>query len=78
MIVPPYNTSIGALGVALQALDSVREDRVNPEVLKATGSICHVSVPVASRLSLKKTIFPENNEVHLIALNKENQSVPRY
>ena len=73
LVVPPYNTTIGALGVALQALDSVREDRVNPEVLKATGSFCHVSVPVASRLSLKKTVFPENNEIHLKALNKENR-----
>jgi predicted CoA-substrate-specific enzyme activase len=73
LVVPPYNTTIGALGVALQALDSVREDRVNPEMLKATGSLCHVSVPVTSRLCLKKTVFPETNEIHLKALNKENR-----
>ena len=73
LVVPPCNTSIGALGVALQALDSVREDRVNPEMLKATGSLCHVSVPVTSRLCLKKTVFPETNEIHLKALNKENR-----
>ncbi len=73
LVVPPCNTSIGALGVALQALASVREDRVNPEMLKATESFCHVSVPVASRLSLKQTAFPETNEISLKALNKENR-----
>jgi len=73
LIVPPYNTSIGALGVALQALDSGRKDRANPEMLKASGPLCHVSVPVAPRLSLKQTAFPETNEIQPKTSNKEGR-----
>ena len=73
LIVPPYNTSIGALGVALQALDSGRKDRVSPEMLKASGPLCDVSVPVAPRLSLKQTAFPETNEIQPRTSNKEGR-----
>ncbi len=63
LIVPPCNTSIGALGVALQALDAEREDRVNLEALKSTVPGCEVSVPVAPRLELKQTVFPETKAI---------------
>ena len=73
LIVPPYNTSIGALGVALQALESGRQDRVNLEILKATGSDHEVSVPVAPRLTLKQTRFPEANVIHTKSLRKKTR-----
>jgi predicted CoA-substrate-specific enzyme activase len=73
LIVPTHNTSVGALGVALQAFYSAEEDRVNLELLKATGSANDVTVPVASKLSLKQTVFPETNEIHLKSFHKGNQ-----
>jgi activator of 2-hydroxyglutaryl-CoA dehydratase len=65
LVVPPYNTSVGAIGVALQALDSVKEDPENPKIRKITETEHNISVPVASRLLLKQTAFPEDNKIHL-------------
>jgi predicted CoA-substrate-specific enzyme activase len=63
LIVPPHNTSIGALGVALGALESGREDRVDLDKLKIRGFKNEVSIPIAPRLVLRKTVFPETNEI---------------
>lgn len=63
LIVPHHNTSIGALGVALGALESSREDRVDLDKLKIRGFENEVAIPVASRLVLRKTVFPETNEI---------------
>ncbi|MBW1719783.1 MAG: CoA activase [Deltaproteobacteria bacterium] len=70
LIVPPYNTSIGAMGVALGALESNRENRVDLDVLKTKGFKNEVSVPVAPRLALKQTTFPETNEIEKKSLRK--------
>jgi predicted CoA-substrate-specific enzyme activase len=59
LIVPPFSTSIGALGVALQALEAVREDRIDLDELKSLRSGMGVSFPVAAKLELKETVFPE-------------------
>jgi len=71
LIVPPCNTSIGALGVALQALDEDRENRVNLEALKTTGPGREVSVPVAPRLELKETVFPETKAIQKRSIRKK-------
>jgi len=63
LVVPPYSTSIGALGVALQALESGIEGRGNLELLLAKGAGSELSVPVAPRLILEKTDFPATNEI---------------
>ncbi|MBW1817961.1 MAG: CoA activase [Deltaproteobacteria bacterium] len=63
LIVPPHSTSVGALGVALQAMETGLENRVDLEALRSKGSADRVEVPVAPRLELKKTVFPETNEV---------------
>ncbi|GAJ07397.1 unnamed protein product, partial [marine sediment metagenome] len=73
VVVPPHNTSVGAIGVALQALDSVREDQANPKIRKITETEHNISVPVASRLLLKQTAFPEDNKIHLKAFHREDQ-----
>ncbi len=73
VVVPPHNTSVGAIGVALQALDSVKEDPVNPKIRKITGTENNISVPVASRLLLKQTAFPEDNKIHLKGFHREDQ-----
>lgn len=72
LIVPPYNTSIGALGVALGALESNREDQMDLDVLNA-GFENRVSVPVAPRLALKQTSFPETNEIQKKSLRKRTR-----
>jgi predicted CoA-substrate-specific enzyme activase len=63
LTVPPHCTSIGALGVALQALESGVESRCDWEILKAKGSRREMSVPVAPMLNLRQTAFPETNEI---------------
>ncbi|MCD4754999.1 MAG: CoA activase, partial [Deltaproteobacteria bacterium] len=72
LIVPPYNTSIGALGVALGALESNREDRVDLDVLKA-GFENRMSVPVAPRLALRQTSFPKTNKIQRKSLRKKTR-----
>jgi predicted CoA-substrate-specific enzyme activase len=63
LTVPPHSTSIGALGVALQALESGIESRCDWKILEAKGSRREMSVPVAPRLNLRQTAFPETNEI---------------
>ena len=74
LIVPPHNTSIGALGVALQALELNREGRVDLGALNPEGSYSEVSVPVAPRLVLKQTVFPEMNETFGKSLRKKTRA----
>lgn len=62
LIVPAYSTSVGALGVAIQALQSDRKDCPDLERVLAKGPAQRLSVPVGSRLVLEKTVFPEKNE----------------
>ena len=73
LVVPSCNTSIGALGVALQALELSRQDRVNLDMLKAGGRDNELSVPVAPRLVLKQTTFPDTNEIQRKSLRKKTR-----
>jgi len=59
LIVPPHNTSIGALGVALKALELKKEDTFDLGDLKKANLHCDISVPIAPRLVLKKTKLPD-------------------
>ncbi len=70
LVVPPYNTSIGALGVALAAMERKiqkgLEDGDAPldlSLLKRLANDREGDVPVASKLVIQKTIFPETNEL---------------
>ena len=78
--VPPYNTSIGALGVALAAMERKiqkgLEDGDAPldlSLLKRLASDQGEEVPVASRLVIRKTIFPETNEIKRRSDNKHQK-----
>jgi len=62
LIVPPHNTSIGALGVALKAMNLKRENVFNPEDLKKASLHGDIEVPRAPSLVLKKTRLPENRQ----------------
>jgi predicted CoA-substrate-specific enzyme activase len=62
LIVPPYNTSTGALGVALKALELKKEATFDLEDLKKTNLRGNIAVPKASRLVLKKTKLPDSRQ----------------
>jgi predicted CoA-substrate-specific enzyme activase len=62
LIVPPHNTSTGALGVALKALELKREDTFDFDDLKAANLRGNLSVPKAAKLVLKKTRMPDSLE----------------
>jgi len=63
LIVPPHNTSLGAIGVAFQARSLKKEDSIDFKKLKTLGSQMDITAPRATRLELKKTSFPETNEI---------------
>jgi predicted CoA-substrate-specific enzyme activase len=60
LIVPPHNTSIGALGVALKALELKRLDTFDLGELKKANLRGDIAVPKAPRLVLKKTKLPDS------------------
>jgi predicted CoA-substrate-specific enzyme activase len=61
LIVPEYNSSIGALGVALQAFESGIENNLNLDYLDNARSFDSSDLPLAARLELKQTVFIEDN-----------------
>ena len=63
LIVPEHNTVLGALGVALQAMESEQKTCIDLEAAKALTAQTEVTVPVAPRLVLKETVFPDSNAV---------------
>ena len=80
LMVPPYSTSIGALGVALAALEAKIEkgssNGVGPLDLSLLNGLAlsqKGDVPVAKRLAIKKTVFPRTNEIKRHALEKSQK-----
>ncbi|OQY48121.1 MAG: CoA activase [Desulfobacteraceae bacterium 4572_87] len=70
-----YNTSIGALGVALAAMEKKIQKGsgagpLDLSFLKRLASERGGDVPVANRLVIQKTVFPETNEIKIRPLNK--------
>jgi len=63
LTVPSYNTSTGALGVALKALELGREDEVNLEALKSVSTERKLSIPIAPKLELKKTRWQDTGKI---------------
>ncbi len=63
LTVPPYHTSMGALGVALQAQREGTTNRIDPEVLRGLSVRDSETFPVNEKLSLDLTLFPEDNQV---------------
>ncbi|MGD9078312.1 MAG: acyl-CoA dehydratase activase [Desulfobacterales bacterium] len=58
LIIPPHNTSTGALGVALKALELKKKDSFDLGDLKKANLSGDIDVPKAARLVLKKTKLP--------------------
>ncbi len=71
LIVPEHNTSIGALGVALQVLELGIENRLNLDGSMVTTKEDSFGLPLASRLELKQTDFPEDNEIRKRSIKKK-------
>jgi predicted CoA-substrate-specific enzyme activase len=69
LTVPPYSTSIGALGVALHALDSGRTCEIEPSLLKGSPSE-EKDFPRAEPLIMEKTCFAESGLTALVAPGK--------
>ena len=73
LIVPPLSTSLGALGVALQALNmTLKKDpsrsqvsSVNPALLDSIDYDSKTSIPRAAKLELKETSFIESNDIEI-------------
>ncbi|MEJ2725211.1 MAG: acyl-CoA dehydratase activase, partial [Deltaproteobacteria bacterium] len=59
LIVPDHSTSIGALGVALQAFESGKKERVDPIKLRSPDRDQSYSLPTGARLRIVRTTFPE-------------------
>lgn len=70
LIVPEYNTSTGALGVALQAMESKIENDPDLNALEPSGEDQGLDLPVAARLQLKKTAFPKDNLINRKVMGK--------
>lgn len=75
LIVPEFTNSIGALGVALQALQSGIENRIDPDKIKGNEGLKTEKLSFASRLELRKTVFPEDND---IAKSRPEKGAPVY
>ncbi len=71
LIVPEHNTSIGALGVALQVLELGIENRLNLDGSMVTTKEDSFGLPLACRLELKQTDFPEDNEIRKRSIKKK-------
>jgi predicted CoA-substrate-specific enzyme activase len=72
LIVPERCTSVGALGVALHALENGIENRLNLSGHKTGMDIALLDLPIAPKLELKKTVFPEDNRIRKIFRHKKN------
>lgn len=64
LVIPPHSTSTGALGVALQALESERCQKVNFSGIRNNHRI-QTAVPRAPKLVLHKTVFPTLKDIRL-------------
>jgi len=73
LIVPEHNTSVGALGVALQALDLGIDNHLKLEQAEIFKIEDSSEFPVAPKLQLKETVFPEDNEVRKWFFPKEKR-----
>jgi len=73
LVIPPYATATGALGVALQALRSGHRGVVEEKRVEEIRSSRMVNLPSAQRLILRKTLFPEGNLVASKPLKKKTR-----
>jgi predicted CoA-substrate-specific enzyme activase len=71
LLVPPYNTSVGALGVALHALESGIKNRLSLDALAGVETADQDKLPVAPKLEIRETRFPEDNDLPHVAFSEK-------
>ena len=71
LIVPRYSASVGALGVALQALESNTENQIDLDSQDIIAGNYFADLSFAPRLELKKTFFNEHAPVKPAVMAKE-------
>jgi len=74
LIIPPYSTSIGALGVALQSLEQGKENRANLAILEERDKVSFLPMPAGARLVMKKTSFQESHNAGLRDINRKTKA----
>jgi predicted CoA-substrate-specific enzyme activase len=75
LIVPEHSPSAGALGVAVHALQSGAENRLDPDRLGGPEEKGSSDLPSTSPLRIRKTLFPEENAVGPTPVGKK---IPAY
>ncbi len=75
LVIPEYNTSTGAIGVAIHAMEEGIINRIDPELLTEQAGEDYKNLPVGPRLEIKKTLFDEDNRVRAVLSGRE---VPAY
>ena len=63
LLVPSYSTSTGAIGVALKAMGSHRQDRINLEIPGVNTDHAGLAVSAARRLSLRRTRWADTRRI---------------
>ncbi len=63
LVVPPHSTSLGALGAALHGFAAGRTAKIDPAALIVPNDRRAAAVPIGLRLALRKTAFPEGNDI---------------
>lgn len=71
IVVPPHSTSLGALGVALQAMRQGARSFPGMEAWEPACEAAISDLPVAPRLTLVKTRFPETNEIESLRISEK-------
>ncbi|MBP1738478.1 MAG: CoA activase, partial [Deltaproteobacteria bacterium] len=71
LLVPPHNTSVGALGVALHALELGITNRLNLEALGSGETAEQEKLPIAPKLEIKETRFPEDNDLPRVGFGRK-------
>jgi predicted CoA-substrate-specific enzyme activase len=71
LLVPPHNTSVGALGVALHALELGIRNRLNLKALESGESADQEKLPTAPKLEIRETRFPEDNDLPGAVFNRK-------
>ena len=77
LLVPAHSTSVGALGVALHALESGIRNRLRLETLRSGETTDQEKLPVAPKLQIKETRFPEDNGLPQAASTRCRTRWPR-
>ena len=75
LFVPRYNTSTGAIGVAILAMEEGITNNVKPVILKEQGDDNYRNLPTAPRLQIIRTLFDEDNRVRAALSGKK---IPAY